>query len=68
MDISVALKTVSKAVAGAVVAAVVGLAARYGFNADQTTKDALEVLVTALVSAAVGYMGVYWAPKNKETK
>lgn len=68
MDVSTALKTVSKALAGALVSAVVALAARYGFNADQTTQDALEVIVTAILGAVIGFIGVYVAPKNKEIK
>jgi hypothetical protein len=68
MDTATALKTVSKAIAGALVAALVALAARYGFNTDETVRDALEVIVTALIAAVTGFVGVYLAPKNKEVK
>lgn len=59
------LSAVSKAIAGALVAALVGLAARYGFHADKTVVDAVDVIVTTIVSGVVGYLGVYFAPKNK---
>lgn len=68
MDTATALKTVSKAIAGALVAALVALAARYGFNADETVQNALEILFTALLGALAGFVGVYFAPKNKEVK
>lgn len=62
------LATVSKAIAGALVAALVGLAARYGFQPDPTVVEAVNVIVTALVSAGAGFLAVYFAPKNKEVK
>lgn len=68
MDVSTALQTVSKAIAGALVSAVIALAARYGFSADQVTQDALNVLATALLAGLVGFAGVYLAPKNKTVK
>lgn len=68
MDTPTALKTVSKAIAGAVVTAVVALMSRYGFNADETVQSALEVIVTAAIAAITGFVTVYLAPKNKETK
>lgn len=64
-DISSSLAVVSKAIAGAIVSAIVGLVARFGFSPDEDAVQALEVLVTALISAVVGYLVVYWAPKNK---
>ncbi len=68
MDFSQALATVSKAIAGAAVSAVVALAARFGFNADQPTVDALNVLVTAVLAALIGFVAVYLSPKNREKK
>lgn len=68
MDLPTALQTVSKALAGAAVAAIVALAARYGFEADETVQNALEVIATALVAAITGFIGVYLAPKNKENR
>ena len=68
MDTTTALQTVSKAIGGALTAAVVALAARYGFEADESVQNALEVIVTAVLAAIVGFIGVYIAPKNQETK
>ncbi len=68
MDLSQTLATVSKAIAGMLVSVVVGLAARFGFSADQATVEALEVVVTALVAGVVGFVAVYLSPKNKEKK
>lgn len=68
MDTSTAIKTVSKAIAGAIVAALVALLARYGFNADESVQSALDFLITTLLGAAAGFIGVYLAPKNKEVK
>lgn len=61
------LSTMSKAVAGGVVSALVALAARYGLHAGPETVSALGVLVTAVVGYAAGHLAVYLAPKNKET-
>lgn len=68
MDVSAALQTVSKAIAGALVSAVVALAARYGLNLDQATQDALGLLLTAFFAGAAGFIAVYIAPKNKTVK
>lgn len=68
IQLQAALQTVSKAVAAFIVTALVGIAARYGFNADQNTQDALGFVVTGLISGGLGYVAVYLAPKNKETK
>lgn len=58
--------TISKAIAGGIVAALVALLARYGFQAQAETITAAGVLVTVLVSYVVGHIAVYLAPKNKE--
>lgn len=60
------LATVSKAISGGLVAAVVGLLARYGFQPDAPTVTAAGVVVTALVSYVVGHVVVFLSPKNKE--
>lgn len=63
MDLSV----VSKAIAGGLVAALVGVLARYGFHPNTETVTAGGVIVTALISYVVGHVVVYLAPKNKGT-
>lgn len=68
MDVQTALQTVSKAIGGALAGSLIGLAARFGFNADQGTTDALGIVMTALVSAGIGFVTVYFAPKNVEQK
>ena len=67
-EFKAALQVVSKALAGAIVAAIVALVARFGLQPDQATTDALNVLVTALIASVAGFVGVYIAPKNKEQK
>lgn len=57
--------TISKAIAGGLVTALVALAARYGFNLTPDTAHFLDELVTALVAYVVGHAAVFWAPKNK---
>lgn len=59
------LATISKAVAGGIVAALVALAARYGFQPDAPTVTALGVVLTALVGYVAGHVVVFLAPKNK---
>lgn len=56
------LQSVSKAIAGALVTALVGYLARKGLVLDQSASDALVVLA----SAVVGFAAVYVAPKNQE--
>lgn len=60
-----ALAPVSKAVAGGLVAAVIALAARYGFNASPDVVNALGIVVTAVVGYAVGHVVVFLAPANR---
>lgn len=59
------LSAISKAIAGGLIAVVVGEAARFGFHPQAETITALGVLVTAVVSYVVGHAAVYFAPKNK---
>jgi len=59
------LSAISKAIAGGLVAVLVGEAARYGFQPSNEVVTAVGVIVTALVSYVVGHAAVYFAPKNK---
>jgi hypothetical protein len=56
--------TVSKAIAGAIVTALVALLAQHGVIISPDVNDALNVLLAALI----GFIGVYIAPKNRGTK
>lgn len=58
------LSTISKAVAGGLIAATVAVLARYGFHPTPETVSALGVIETALVAYAIGHLAVYLAPKN----
>lgn len=58
------LSPISKAIAGGIVAAIVGLLARYGFQPDAPSVTAAGVIVTALISYVVGHVFVFFAPKN----
>ncbi len=59
------LSSISKAIAGGVAGLILAEGARYGLQTSQPTKDALSVVLTALVGYAVGHLVVYFAPKNK---
>lgn len=59
------LSTISKAIAGGIVAVLVGEAARYGFQPSGEVISAAGVIVTALVSYVAGHVAVYFAPRNK---
>lgn len=54
--------TASKAIAGAIVAVLVGLLAKYGV----VLTDEVNLALTVVISAAIGFAGVYLAPKNVE--
>ena len=58
------LQSVSKALAGAVVTALVAYLAKHNVVLGDDVAGALNVLLAALV----GFVGVYLAPKNKGTK
>lgn len=62
------LTTITKAIAGGIVGAIVAIAARYGFHANAPTVSALGVIVTALVGYVAGHVIVYLAPANKLKK
>lgn len=59
------LSTVSKAIAGGVVSALVALAARYGWQPHAETVTLLGAVVTAVVGYVVGHVVVYLSPANK---
>jgi hypothetical protein len=54
------LSSVSKAIAGAIVTALVAFLARHNLVLDQSINNA----ITVLVAAVIGFAGVYVAPKN----
>lgn len=60
------LAAVSKAIAGGLIAIVVGELARFGFQPSGEVITATGVIVTALVSYIAGHIAVYIAPKNKQ--
>lgn len=60
------LSPVSKAIAGAFAAVLVQLLTRYGIVLDPDTDAAVRVLVDTVTAAAIGYLVVYAAPKNKQ--
>lgn len=62
------LSTFSKAIAGGLAGVLLTEAARFGFQPSAPTKDALGVLVTAVVGYVVGHAVVYFAPANRRTK
>lgn len=56
------LASVSKAIAGAIVTALVAYLTRKGIVLTPEISEA----VTVLVAAAIGFIGVYISPKNRE--
>jgi len=58
------LQTANKAIAGAIVTAVVAYLANSGIVIDQDVSNA----VIVIVSAVIGFIGVYFSPKNKPLK
>ncbi len=59
------LKSVSKALAGALVAIVAALFLKWGIDLPPSVAPAAEVLLDATIAGIIGYLGVYFAPKNK---
>lgn len=60
------LSKVSKAIAGAIGAILAGYLAKWlGTVYTPELNDAIAFLVDLLVTGAIGYLAVYWAPKNK---
>lgn len=62
------LSEISKAIAGGISGLIIAEVARFGFQPSAPTKDALAVLVTAVVGYAVGHLVVYFSPANKGVK
>lgn len=61
-----ALRPISKAVAGALAAIVAGFAAKLlGAFYTPEVSDAIAVLVDIAVWSAIGFLIVYFSPKNK---
>jgi len=56
--------TVSKAIAGFIVTGLVSFLTQRGIIIEPQYSDA----VTILLSGAIGFVVVYFSPKNKETK
>ncbi len=60
------LAPISKAIAGGIIAALVALAAKYGFSITPAYTDTLGVLLTGGVAYIVGHLFVYFAPANRK--
>ena len=59
------LKTVSKAIAGALAALLVGFLAKQGVTVSDEVNGALSVIIDGTLVALIGFLTVYFAPKNK---
>lgn len=59
------LGKVSKAIAGSLAAGVVALLAKYSIVLAPEVNSAVSVLLDFVVAAVIGWLAVYWAPKNK---
>lgn len=55
------LQTANKAIAGAIVTAVVAYLANSGIVLDQELSEA----ITVIVAGVIGFVTVYFSPKNK---
>jgi hypothetical protein len=64
MDLATALKTVSKAIAGALAGAFVIFLAKYNIIIADPLSDALEIIIGAVITGVI----VYLAPKNTEAR
>ncbi len=58
------LQTANKAIAGAIVTAVASYLSQSGIVIDQDVSNA----VIVIVAAVIGFIGVYFSPKNKPLK
>jgi hypothetical protein len=58
------LSSVSKAIAGGVITAVMAELAKFGFQPKGASASALSVIITAVVAYVVGHVAVYFAPSN----
>lgn len=59
------LKSVSKAIAGALVTIAAAQLAKWGILVTPEANDALGVLLDFVVFGIIGFLTVYFAPKNK---
>lgn len=64
MNLTALIAPVRKAVAAAIITAIVGFIAKYGFTLTPDQASLLDQLVTTAINAAVGFITVYFAPKN----
>jgi hypothetical protein len=60
------LSKVNKALAGALVGLVVYLLTKFHIVLDPTTNDAVTTIANAVVTAATGFLVVYWSKANKK--
>lgn len=60
------LSSISKAIAGGVVTALVAEFAHFGFQPNGASVDALGVIVTAVIAYLLGHAVVYFSPANKK--
>lgn len=65
MDLKEYIPKVSKAVAGAVVTALAVMLLKYQIVLPEGVNEALKVVLDFVVSLALGYVVVFFAPKNK---
>lgn len=60
--------TITKAITGGIVSALVAEGARYGFQSNATTVTALGVVVTAIIGYVIGHLIVFLVPANKQVE
>lgn len=58
-------KKVSKALAGAAAAVFASLLVKWGVNLPPEFSAAVELILDSVITGAIGYVVVYFAPKNK---
>lgn len=59
------LSPIYKAIGGGIAGLIIAEAARFGFQPDGPTANALSVVITALLGYGVGHLIVYFFPKNQ---
>lgn len=62
------LGPISKAVAGALAGVIIAALAKYNINLGGEFAAGLEVVINGIVAALIGYVVVYFAPRNTEGK
>lgn len=60
------LSKVSKAIAGAAAAAIAALLLKYQVVLPAEVNGAIAVVIDFVIAGVIGYVSVYWAPKNKK--